>query len=211
VAWRCPFLESSVCTHVCVVVNNVWASALILPGAGMVAMAPLVRGGGGHGVCTSRKWWCCGLTWCGGEERMAVRAIRRSDEAVPCRENSSTDVVVRASLWAPVAPSRWSPPPPPLFSASSPFSQSRCETVATKVAARHGEGAMAVAPSFCSLAMGMACGGRWRGEGGYVEVIGALRLGLRSWRGLGLPWCLRFGVTTCSCFRTMVPRAVARA
>jgi hypothetical protein len=76
---------------------------------------------------------------------------------------------------------------------------------------RHGEGAMAVAPGFYSPTMGMVCGGRWRGEGGYVEVIGALRIELRSWRGLGLPWRLRFGITNYSGFRTMVPGAVARA
>jgi hypothetical protein len=29
---------------------------------------------------------------------MAVRAIRRSDEAVPCKENSNVDVVVRSTL-----------------------------------------------------------------------------------------------------------------
>jgi hypothetical protein len=37
---------------------------------------------------------------------MAVRAIRRSDEAMPCRENSNVDVVVRSMLWVPTAPRR---------------------------------------------------------------------------------------------------------
>jgi hypothetical protein len=37
---------------------------------------------------------------------MAVRVIRRSDEAVPCRENSNVDVVVRSTLRAPAAPPR---------------------------------------------------------------------------------------------------------
>jgi hypothetical protein len=55
VARHCPFLESSVCTHMCVVVNKVWASTLILPGAGTVAVVPLVHGSGGHGVYTPWK------------------------------------------------------------------------------------------------------------------------------------------------------------
>jgi hypothetical protein len=37
---------------------------------------------------------------------MVVQAYRCSDEAVPCRENSNVDVVVRSMLRAPVAPPR---------------------------------------------------------------------------------------------------------
>jgi hypothetical protein len=56
---------------------------------------------------------------------MAVRVIRRSDEAVLCRENSNVDVVVRSTLQASVAPPRRLAAPVvafPLF----PFLAARC-------------------------------------------------------------------------------------
>jgi hypothetical protein len=37
---------------------------------------------------------------------MVVWVIRRSDEVVPCRENSNVDLVVRSTLRAPAAPPR---------------------------------------------------------------------------------------------------------
>jgi hypothetical protein len=86
---------------------------------------------------------------------MAVRAIRRSDEAMPCMENRNIDVVVRSTLRALVA-SRWLAAPVaafPLFLPFFPllpFSWSWREVVATGVVAERMEGARAprVAPTY---------------------------------------------------------------
>jgi hypothetical protein len=52
---------------------------------------------------------------------MAVRAIQRSDEAVPCRENNNIDVVIQSMLRAPAAPPRRLVAPVAAFPLFLPF------------------------------------------------------------------------------------------
>jgi hypothetical protein len=116
---------------------------------------------------------------------MAVRVIRCSDEAMPCRENRNVDVVVRSTLRAPVAP-RWLVAPVaafPLFLPFFPllpFSWSWREVVATGVVAERMEGLGH--PGWRLLVGGgdheKANGGE--GVWGHVEAINVIVLGF--WR-----------------------------
>jgi hypothetical protein len=86
----------------------------------------------------------CGSPWGSWKEDGDAAVVRGSDEAVPCRENSNVNVVVRSTLrlrrllgnWR----LRW--PPSPFFSPSSPLYFSRLwrEVVTTRVVAERREG-----------------------------------------------------------------------